>query len=474
MHNFYKRHLMSDDKIGGLASKYSALYVEDEKDTRESVLRILKRVGFANLYSAENGLEGLAIFKEKRPEIVISDIQMPVMNGLDMIKNILEMSDDAHILLTTAFGDQEYFMRSIELKVDKYIMKPIDMTQFLEAIDNACMQIEQKKLAFAYLAKEAQDKLEMAISDATRLIVDANPHPTVVFKNQKLSYINDAFLELLSHKDLDSIDGGIFPCVLEPRGGYMSSLSDYAQDGGDVNKACIKNSKGKDRIFEVRKKDILLEDGSVSIYFFTDITLLEYQRRKLQLFGNAVQKELISKRFEERKKADAKEKESVAPIEKITFRKIAAGEYAAEIDSVVFEQLEELDELEVEINDDLTLFLERRDGAYLRTFADRLEKYAYTMKMLFEFEQLSFAIKNIAELLYQNSIDMDVSKIDKIGMYCSAIAEDLANWRNGIFVSRSAIDIHYLDNSLYSSCLQLEFEIKGIKLDDDAGELELF
>ncbi len=461
---------MSEDKLGGLASKYSALYVEDEKDARDSVLRSLKRVGFANLYSAENGLEGLAIFKEKRPEIVISDIQMPVMNGLDMIKNILEMSDDTHILLTTAFGDQEYFMRSIELKVDKYIMKPIDMAHFLNSIEEICVKIEQKKLAFAYLAKEAQEKLEMAISDATRLIVDANPHPTVVFKNEKLSYINDAFLELLSHKDLESIDGGVFPGVFEQRNGYMSGLSGYVENNsGGTNKACIKNSKGKDRIFEVRKKDISLEDGSVSIYFFTDITLLEYQRRKLQLFGNAVQKELISKRF-----ADAKEKDSAAPIEKITLRKIPAEEYVSEIDSVIFEQLEELDELEVEINDDLTLFLERRDGAYLRTFADRMEKYAYTMKMLFEFEELSFAIKNIAELLYHNSINMDASKIDKIGMYCSAIAEDLANWRRGIFVTRSAIDIHYLDDSLYSSCLQLEFEIKGIKLDDDAGELELF
>lgn len=465
-----KRQLMSLEGFGDVVSKYSALYVEDEATTREGVLRALKRVGFANLYSAEDGVEGLRIFKEKRPEIIISDIQMPNMNGLDMIKEILEITENVHVVLTTAFSDQEYFMRSIELKVDKYIMKPIDMGQMFETIKEACGRMEQKRLAFAYLAKEAKEKLEMAVSDATRLIVDASPHPTVIFRNKKLSYINDIFLELLSHKDLASIDNGEFPSVFEQKSGYISDLSECKSGESEAaSKACIKNSKGKDRIFEIRKKDILLEDENISIYFFTDITLLEYQRRKLQLFGNAVQKELISARFEERQKAN-----NSAPIEKIVHKKISASEYVSEIDAVIFEQMDELEELEIEIADDLTLFLERRDGAYLRAFADRLEKYAYTMKMLFEFEELSFAIKNIAELLYQNSLGVEVKNADKIAMYCGAIAEDLANWRNGIFVTRNAIDIHYLDDSLYSSCLQLEFEVKGIKLDDDAGELELF
>ncbi len=200
-----------------IVSKYSVLYVEDEKDTRETAIRSLSRVGFANIYQAENGLEGLAVFKEKRPQIVISDIQMPIMNGLEMVKEILEVADDTHVVLTTAFGDQEYFMRSIELRIDKYLMKPIDITQLLEALYEACMQIEQKKLAFAYLAKESQERLNAAVNDAMKLVMDASPYPTVIFKRDKLSYINDAFLELLSHKDLESIDRGILPSVFEQK-----------------------------------------------------------------------------------------------------------------------------------------------------------------------------------------------------------------------------------------------------------------
>lgn len=455
-----------------IVSKYSVLYVEDEKETRESAVRSLGRVGFANIYHAQNGLEGLAVFKEKRPEIVISDIQMPIMNGLDMVKEILNIADDTHVVLTTAFSDQEYFMRSIELRIDKYLMKPIDIGQLMDALYDACSQIEQKKLAFAYLAKESQERLNAAVNDAMKLVMDASPYPTVIFKKDKLSYINDAFLELLSHKDLEAIDRGILPSVFEQKSGYLGSLDEYKE--GAHNKVCIKNSNGKDRIFELHKKEALLDGDTVGIYFLSDITLLEYQRRKLQLFGNAVQKELISKRFEQHKNADIDTKVSSTPIEKVAHRKIAALEYVSEIDHAIFEQMDELFELETELSDDIALFVEKRDGTYLRAFAERLEKYAYTMRLLFEFEELSFAIKNISEVLYQNSTNLSALNIDKIAIYCTSIADDLSGWRNGIFVTKSAIDIHYLDDSLYSSCLQLEFELKGIKLEDDGGELELF
>lgn len=468
---------MSGGLFSELASKYSVLYVEDERDTRESVSKTLKRLGFANLYEAQNGLEGLAVFKEKRPEIVISDIQMPAMNGLDMIKEIYRVSPETHVILTTAFSDQDYFMRSIELKVDKYIIKPINMDEFFEAIKEACVQLEQKRLATAYLAKEAREKLESVIKNATSVIADASPNPVILFRDGRLAYVNDAFLSLLSHMDLSpAIDGGYLPDVFEKKSGYLGHLYDYDDTPNKVNKACIKNAKGKDRIFEIVKKEAGIEGENLQIYFFVDITLLEYERIKLKLYGNAVQKELISKRFEEHKKAAVTEeaKASKPQIQKITTQKLSAMEYVSEIDAAVLEQMEELHELESEMGDDLALFAERKDGAYLRSFADRLARYAGAMKMLFEFEELSFAIKNISELLYENSLDLSSKNIDKIVMYCGAISGDLAGWRSGIFIDKNAIDIHYLDDSLYSSCLQLEFEFKGVPLEEEGGDLELF
>ncbi|MDA8432030.1 MAG: response regulator, partial [Nitrospiraceae bacterium] len=82
----------------------SVLYVEDEPLTRQVVARMLGR-RIAELYEASNGQEGLALFKERRPDIVISDIMMPLMDGIEMSREIKSLDKGARIILTTAYSD---------------------------------------------------------------------------------------------------------------------------------------------------------------------------------------------------------------------------------------------------------------------------------------------------------------------------------------------------------------------------------
>jgi len=448
-----------------MVGKYRALYVEDEDTARHSITLALSRLGFKELLTAKDGLEGLEIYKKEKPDIVISDIQMPRMTGLEMVSEILLMNPEAHIIFTTAFSDQEYLIQAIELKVDRYILKPIDISKLMDAIFGICVAMEQKKLITAYKLKEQKEKLELALKDATKLIVNANPNPIIVFKNRELSFINDSFIELLSHKDLEPIDRAQMPDIFEKREGYLCFLDEFKKD--TQNKVCIKNASGRDKIYEVKKRELAISTEFVEIFFLIDITLLEYQRRKLQTFGNAVQKELISKRYKE----SGKDRE--LPVISDT-RKISASEYASEVDGALFEQLEELRDLEFELYDDVALLNERKEISHLAAYADRISRYSQTMKMLFEFAELSFAIKNISELLYTQSSTLDPHKLEAVASYCGAIVDDLSSWRNTIFVEKSAIDIHYLDDSLYSSCLQLEFLITGVEAEDDGGDLELF
>ena len=72
----------------------SLLYVEDERVTREQISRILQRI-VTELYVAENGQEGLDLYREKRPDIIMSDIMMPVMNGLEMAREIRALDRDS-------------------------------------------------------------------------------------------------------------------------------------------------------------------------------------------------------------------------------------------------------------------------------------------------------------------------------------------------------------------------------------------
>jgi len=122
------------------------LYVEDEEYVREEIEDMLS-IKVSKLITASNGQEALDIFhaQEKNIDIIITDIQMPVMDGLEFIENVRQVNQDIPIIITTAFNEVEYLKQAVDLHVDKYITKPIDMVQLLKVMQRASIVIEQKK-----------------------------------------------------------------------------------------------------------------------------------------------------------------------------------------------------------------------------------------------------------------------------------------------------------------------------------------
>ncbi|MBA3014829.1 MAG: response regulator [Proteobacteria bacterium] len=126
------------------------LCVEDEPGIREQLLRLLQRRG-NKVLGAKNGKEGLALYREYSPEIVVTDIRMPVMDGLTMIKEIKEISRDVKTIVTTAFTDFSYMMDAIDLGVDHYVVKPINIDNLLGSIDKCAENISCRTVARQYL-----------------------------------------------------------------------------------------------------------------------------------------------------------------------------------------------------------------------------------------------------------------------------------------------------------------------------------
>lgn len=128
----------------GKLKDLNILYVEDETDVREEVVDILNlKVG--TLYVATNGQEGYEQYKLNHPDIIITDIKMPVMDGMQMITKIRSENSDIPIVITSAFNETEFFKSAIDLHVDKYIIKPIDIMQLFTVLDRAALVIYQKK-----------------------------------------------------------------------------------------------------------------------------------------------------------------------------------------------------------------------------------------------------------------------------------------------------------------------------------------
>ncbi|MDY3204288.1 MAG: EAL domain-containing protein [Arcobacter sp.] len=123
------------------------LYAEDEKDLREVTHQILK--GFTKKqYVAQNGQEGLELFKKYENEIdlIITDVNMPILNGLDMVKEIKKINMNIPIIVATAFSNKEYLLEAIDIGVDKYVLKPIDIAKLLQVMSQSLVYHELKDL----------------------------------------------------------------------------------------------------------------------------------------------------------------------------------------------------------------------------------------------------------------------------------------------------------------------------------------
>jgi len=124
-------------------NKLVVLYVEDEVDIREEMYEILS-LDFKNIIMAENGHIGLEMYKKHKPDLVISDLKMPFMDGIEMSKKMLEIDTNAKIILTTAFNEVSYIETAKEIGIKGYIKKPISIDDLFKTISNILPEEENE------------------------------------------------------------------------------------------------------------------------------------------------------------------------------------------------------------------------------------------------------------------------------------------------------------------------------------------
>ncbi len=122
----------------------SILYVEDEKEIQDELSEVLE--DFCEvLYRADDGFQGLELFNKYTPDIVITDIRMPLMDGIEMSKKIKQIDSNSQIIFTTAFSDVDYFQEAIELQVEGYLLKPINLELLEKKVLNIFHTIQLKE-----------------------------------------------------------------------------------------------------------------------------------------------------------------------------------------------------------------------------------------------------------------------------------------------------------------------------------------
>ncbi len=245
----------------------SVLYVEDELPTRDKIARILKRE-VRCFFLAENGKEGLALFELHHPDIVITDIKMPVMDGLEMTERIKAIDKDVHVVLATAHGEADYFMKSIKAGVDKYLLKPVDMSTLSRTLRDMSGIIG--------IGRELKAKT-ILLEEYKRAVDESN----IVCKTDtegRIAYVNDEFCKAYGYNRKELL-GRDYKVILHPpvnEGMLLEMQSTIASKR--IWKGILEheNKGGNSYFVDITVVPILGADGEIMefIYIGHDVTEL--------------------------------------------------------------------------------------------------------------------------------------------------------------------------------------------------------
>ena len=131
--------------------KYSLLYVEDDDFIRQNAIEFLEEY-FTDIYEASDAHTALQIVENNRPDIIITDIAMPDMNGLQLCREIRAQELQTPIIVVSAFSDTEYLLEAVELGLVKYLLKPIEEEVLFSALERCFVQLEKNDTAYIRLS----------------------------------------------------------------------------------------------------------------------------------------------------------------------------------------------------------------------------------------------------------------------------------------------------------------------------------
>lgn len=261
-----------------LLKKLSILYVEDDNTIRTELASLLTNF-FNQVFTANDGDEGLNIYKnnQKKIDLIISDITMPKMSGIEMVKKIREFDKDIAVIYATAYSDKEFLIDSIKLKVFNYIIKPIDIRALLESSSELAEILHTKEII--HNKNRELSKYKEAI-DANSIVIKTDTHMKIIYVNSHFckitGYDNDELIGkdflTLAHSDVDkSIYNNMYANVLDNKM-WNGKLKQSTKEGSTF----IVDS------YMITTHD---EDGNIngSIIIQRDITEDTIKQRKVQM-----------------------------------------------------------------------------------------------------------------------------------------------------------------------------------------------
>lgn len=181
----------------------NVLYVEDDDATREQISSVMGML-FSSLSVAEDGMQGLELYKNGKFDLVITDINMPRMNGIEMMKKIKSINPMQKVIIVSAHDGGDYLLSAIRAGVDNFILKPVEMEQFQEVVTKVATIIHNEKLQEHYRQELEAEVTEKTVELVQQAVTD---DLTGVFNRKKLTMcLARPGRKILMMLDVDNFD----------------------------------------------------------------------------------------------------------------------------------------------------------------------------------------------------------------------------------------------------------------------------
>lgn len=243
----------------------SVLYVEDEPGVLEDLAIFLRR-RCARVDVAANGLEGLERFREGRQDVVVTDIRMPVMDGLEMAKHIRQLDREVPVVLLTAYDESDYFMRAIDVGVTHFVKKPADPEDIARAVyDSALARFQAREL------EKAREHYRQIVETSQEGICEVDTQGRITFVNQRMAaMLGYGSNEMLGRPFFDFLCTETRTIASTCFSECIGELSALAPSQGQFTKCiatCLRNAQAAGGMFDLL---LVCKDGS---YVWTTVSV---------------------------------------------------------------------------------------------------------------------------------------------------------------------------------------------------------
>lgn len=427
------------------------LIVDDNQDNRMTIELLLEDIEGIKIEEAVDGQEAIHKCKEKHYDLVFMDIMMPKIDGIEATRKIKKHHASTMIIALSALYDEKSKHAMLQSGAEDYITKPVDADLFMQRVKNymSIISLRSKPIHNTEMLSLFSDT---AYPMSRKFAIDSEA-TLAYFWDYSL---NNSDCKAHNASDVVRIIYGIGLLILKTKHTFLITIEEN-NDYIYITLATL------NPLSDVAIRNVLFKHCPNAVYILKNGVL----SFKLSKASQVIPEKPIKNVEDMRQDREA--------LKYTNIDKITASEY---VDMTAISFMDKIETLEI-IEDDLDAavlkFEKENSASNIKIVSNLLLDYVEVIKQLMEFEHLSYAITSLTKFLFNlEESQFDEKNIKKLITLILSFVSDLNSWRENIFIKQEANDIHYLDSSLLSSCLQIESIFQDENVEESDDDLEFF